>query len=274
MAKESATHPAPRIRWRTHCSVVSAASRTNSTRETLDRTCVQCVTVRVPPPLRRPCRQVLQRFPLRACQTRNSLGTLLLARLRASISPLFRSGGPAFGQLRRLSTTRVRLRTRAPNVAARCCTPSPRDASARSVGRACGSRAADRGGRPALGLGTVGRDEGGGMAQDWARPVVHWEIEATDPERQRAFYADLFNWKIGDGFIMEIPRRHRRARARARRSHPRQRALRRDALRAGGRPAGLARQVGRRSAPPSWPSPSTSPAARRWPASPTPRAIP
>jgi predicted enzyme related to lactoylglutathione lyase len=43
------------------------------------------------------------------------------------------------------------------------------------------------------------------MAQDWARPVVHWEIEAIDPERQRAFYAALFNWNIGDGFIMEIP---------------------------------------------------------------------
>ena len=43
------------------------------------------------------------------------------------------------------------------------------------------------------------------MAQDWARPVVHWEIEAVDPERQRVFYADLFNWQIGDGFIMEIP---------------------------------------------------------------------
>jgi predicted enzyme related to lactoylglutathione lyase len=43
------------------------------------------------------------------------------------------------------------------------------------------------------------------MVQDWARPVVHWEIEAVDPERQRAFYADLFNWQIGDGFIMEIP---------------------------------------------------------------------
>lgn len=41
--------------------------------------------------------------------------------------------------------------------------------------------------------------------QDWARPVVHWEIEATDPERQRAFYAALFNWHIGDGAIMEIP---------------------------------------------------------------------
>ncbi|HXY28709.1 MAG TPA: VOC family protein [Acidimicrobiales bacterium] len=43
------------------------------------------------------------------------------------------------------------------------------------------------------------------MAQDWARPVVHWEIEAKDPQSQRAFYADLFNWRIGDGFIMEIP---------------------------------------------------------------------
>lgn len=43
------------------------------------------------------------------------------------------------------------------------------------------------------------------MAKDWARPVVHWEIEAVDAPRQRAFYAELFNWQIGDGFIMEIP---------------------------------------------------------------------
>jgi predicted enzyme related to lactoylglutathione lyase len=42
------------------------------------------------------------------------------------------------------------------------------------------------------------------MTQDWARPVVHWEIEAKDPDLLRAFYADLFNWKIGDGFIMDI----------------------------------------------------------------------
>jgi predicted enzyme related to lactoylglutathione lyase len=40
---------------------------------------------------------------------------------------------------------------------------------------------------------------------DWARPVVHWEIEAQDPEKIRAFYAGLFNWKIGDGPIMTIP---------------------------------------------------------------------
>ena len=43
------------------------------------------------------------------------------------------------------------------------------------------------------------------MSADWARPVVHWEIEARDPERQRAFYAELFNWTVGDGPIMGIP---------------------------------------------------------------------
>jgi predicted enzyme related to lactoylglutathione lyase len=42
------------------------------------------------------------------------------------------------------------------------------------------------------------------MKDDWARPVVHWEIEALDPERVRAFYRDLFNWEIGDGPIMSI----------------------------------------------------------------------
>ena len=42
------------------------------------------------------------------------------------------------------------------------------------------------------------------MAEDWARPVVHWAIEARDPEAQRAFYAALFNWEIGDGPFMQI----------------------------------------------------------------------
>jgi predicted enzyme related to lactoylglutathione lyase len=42
------------------------------------------------------------------------------------------------------------------------------------------------------------------MQNDWARPVVHWEIEALDADRQRAFYSDLFNWEIGDGPIMSI----------------------------------------------------------------------
>lgn len=39
---------------------------------------------------------------------------------------------------------------------------------------------------------------------DWARPIVHWEIEARDPEAQRAFYAALFNWTIQDGPIMTV----------------------------------------------------------------------
>ncbi len=43
------------------------------------------------------------------------------------------------------------------------------------------------------------------MTEDWARPVVHWEIQARDPEKIRAFYASLFNWEIGDGRIMAIP---------------------------------------------------------------------
>ena len=43
------------------------------------------------------------------------------------------------------------------------------------------------------------------MGDDWARPIVHWEIEARDPSRLRAFYGELFNWEIGDGPIMDIP---------------------------------------------------------------------
>jgi len=39
---------------------------------------------------------------------------------------------------------------------------------------------------------------------DWARPVVHWAIVARDADAQRAFYAALFNWDIGDGPIMNI----------------------------------------------------------------------
>jgi hypothetical protein len=39
---------------------------------------------------------------------------------------------------------------------------------------------------------------------DWARPVVHWEIESPDPERLRAFYRALFHWDIGDGPIMSV----------------------------------------------------------------------
>lgn len=43
-------------------------------------------------------------------------------------------------------------------------------------------------------------DDGG-----WARPVVHWEIEALDPERAKVPYGELFGWTIGDGPIMAIP---------------------------------------------------------------------
>ena len=43
------------------------------------------------------------------------------------------------------------------------------------------------------------------MAQDWARPVVHFEIEAIDAEAQRAFYRSMFSWDIGDGSIMSFP---------------------------------------------------------------------
>jgi predicted enzyme related to lactoylglutathione lyase len=40
---------------------------------------------------------------------------------------------------------------------------------------------------------------------DWARPVVHWEIVARDPDGQAAFYRDLFNWEVGDGPVAMIP---------------------------------------------------------------------
>ncbi len=43
------------------------------------------------------------------------------------------------------------------------------------------------------------------MINDWARPVVHWEIVARDPARQADFYRRLCHWEIGDGPIMGIP---------------------------------------------------------------------
>lgn len=43
------------------------------------------------------------------------------------------------------------------------------------------------------------------MEADWARPVVHWEIQARDPAKIREFYAAMFNWDVGDGRIMSIP---------------------------------------------------------------------
>jgi predicted enzyme related to lactoylglutathione lyase len=43
------------------------------------------------------------------------------------------------------------------------------------------------------------------MAQDWPRPLVHFEIEGRDPELLRRFYGALFNWPITDGPIFTIP---------------------------------------------------------------------
>src|SRR5579862_6977676 len=43
------------------------------------------------------------------------------------------------------------------------------------------------------------------MGNDWARPVVHWEIVARDPERQAAVYRELFHWEVGDGPIALVP---------------------------------------------------------------------
>lgn len=42
------------------------------------------------------------------------------------------------------------------------------------------------------------------MPPDWPRPVVHWEIVAAEPQRQAAFYRDLFGWQIGEGPIMAV----------------------------------------------------------------------
>jgi predicted enzyme related to lactoylglutathione lyase len=43
------------------------------------------------------------------------------------------------------------------------------------------------------------------MGTDWARPVVHWEIVAKNPEAQADFYSKLCNWDISDGPIMNVP---------------------------------------------------------------------
>lgn len=42
------------------------------------------------------------------------------------------------------------------------------------------------------------------MAEDWSRPVVHWEIQAKDAEKMTAFYSQMFNWTIGEGPIRNI----------------------------------------------------------------------
>ena len=43
------------------------------------------------------------------------------------------------------------------------------------------------------------------MKNDWARPVVYFEIQARDAESLSEFYREMFMWNIGDGFIKQIP---------------------------------------------------------------------
>jgi predicted enzyme related to lactoylglutathione lyase len=42
------------------------------------------------------------------------------------------------------------------------------------------------------------------VGDDWARPVVHWEIVALDPVRQASFYRGMFNWDISTGPIAAV----------------------------------------------------------------------
>jgi len=36
------------------------------------------------------------------------------------------------------------------------------------------------------------------MPQDWTRPVVHFEIEARDPDTLIPFYRQMFSWPVAD----------------------------------------------------------------------------
>jgi len=40
--------------------------------------------------------------------------------------------------------------------------------------------------------------------KDWARPVVHFEIRARDPQTIRTFYAGVFNWNIESDALMNF----------------------------------------------------------------------
>jgi predicted enzyme related to lactoylglutathione lyase len=43
------------------------------------------------------------------------------------------------------------------------------------------------------------------MAEDWVRPVVHWEIQAKDAGKMSDFYSKMFNWQIGEeGRVRQI----------------------------------------------------------------------
>lgn len=42
------------------------------------------------------------------------------------------------------------------------------------------------------------------MAEDWARPVVHWELYAKDVDKIRNFYRTMFYWEITDGPVAVV----------------------------------------------------------------------
>lgn len=42
------------------------------------------------------------------------------------------------------------------------------------------------------------------MTKDWARPLVHFEVVARDPQRLRSFYSGLFNWDIAGSGLMNF----------------------------------------------------------------------
>ena len=43
------------------------------------------------------------------------------------------------------------------------------------------------------------------MSGAWVRPVVHFEIEALDPDKLIPFYQKMFHWPVGEGFIRQFP---------------------------------------------------------------------
>ncbi len=51
-------------------------------------------------------------------------------------------------------------------------------------------------------VGVFIRDGDSAMMDDWALPVVAWEIQARDPAKLRDFYGQMFNWSLeGDPLI-------------------------------------------------------------------------
>jgi len=42
------------------------------------------------------------------------------------------------------------------------------------------------------------------MAEDWSRPMVHWELQAKDADKMSAFYSAMFNWEIKPGMLRTI----------------------------------------------------------------------